>query len=149
MNPPPNLSLSVVYSLSCFPIQLQIFGEDIQDASINQDLLVISHSNGLYRMYSLPWIIEHYTIVKATMGQYVKLEGMRAGTVGDYGFGIPLTVQLEGRELLCFVYPPTPPPPPDSTTQPPYTTNTGNPIEHQKKITRDGSDEGTGMKVTT
>lgn len=58
--------------------------------------MVVSHSNGVYRMYSLPWIIEHYTVVKATLGQYLRLTSLRAGVVGEAGFGVPLTIEMTG-----------------------------------------------------
>ncbi len=82
---------------------LQIFGGDIQDASLNQDVLVVAHSKGYYRMYSLSWIIEHYSVVKASLGEWVDLGGTRAGVMGEAGFGVPLTVNITGeqRQYRC------------------------------------------------
>ncbi|XP_064384115.1 DDB1- and CUL4-associated factor 17-like [Halichondria panicea] len=80
----------------------QIFGGDIQDASLNQDVLVVAHSTGYYRMYSLPWIIKHYSVVKATLGEWVELGGTRAGVMGETGFGVPLTLNITERPPLLF-----------------------------------------------
>ena len=96
--PPPPLQCLVLTYLP----PLQVFGEDIQDASLNQDVLVVSHSRGVYRMYSLPWIMDHHTVVKATVGQHIQLDDMRAGVVGDPGFGVPLTVSITGNYSMCI-----------------------------------------------
>ena len=79
----------------------QIFGGDIQDASLNQDVLVVAHSTGYYRMYSLPWIIKHYSVVKATLGEWVELGGTRAGVMGETGFGVPLTLNITGEWVMA------------------------------------------------
>ncbi len=85
---------------------LQIFGEDIRDAYLNQDVLVVAHSRGYYRMYSLPWLLAHHSVVKATLGEWVELGHQRAGVMGETGFGVPLTLNIIGmwvswNVLLC------------------------------------------------
>ena len=55
-------------------------------------------------MYSLPWIMDHHTIVKATVGQHIQLDDMRAGVVGDAGFGVPLTVNITGTVTIRCAY---------------------------------------------
>ena len=63
---------------------------------MNEDILVVSHSNGMYYMYSLHWILEHCSIiVKPTIGQLVEVGGSM-GQVGAPGFGVPITVKLTG-----------------------------------------------------
>lgn len=74
---------------------------------MNDDLLVLTHRKGVVKMYSLPWIIEHCTMLEAPLGVFVELPreaglgGIRAGTVGNPGFGIPWTVKLTGK--FCFL----------------------------------------------
>ncbi|XP_064384697.1 DDB1- and CUL4-associated factor 17-like isoform X8 [Halichondria panicea] len=85
--------------VACLSVDRKIFGGDIQDASLNQDVLVVAHSTGYYRMYSLPWIIKHYSVVKATLGEWVELGGTRAGVMG---FGVPLTLNITERPPLLF-----------------------------------------------
>ena len=81
---------------------MQVFGEDIVDAVVNEDILVTSHRGGVVNMYSLRWIVEHCTVVDASLGKFVELPregrgGIRAGSVGSPGFGIPCTVKLTGK----------------------------------------------------
>lgn len=91
---------------------LQIFGEDVSDAFVNDDLLVVSHKGGMIRMYSLPWIVKNCTVINASLGSFVELprdvgSGIRAGAVGNPGFGVPCTVQLTGERWdEGFVDPP-------------------------------------------
>jgi hypothetical protein len=85
---------------------MQIFGADISDGFVNEDLLVISHKCGMIKVYSLTWIIKNCTIVNASLGTFVELprgegrsSGIRAGAVGNPGFGVPCTVQITGTVL--------------------------------------------------
>ena len=94
----PNNALS----LSTLHHSLQIFGEDVSDAFVNDDLLVVSHKSGTIKMYSLPWIVKNCTVVDASLGSFVELprgrgSEIRAGAVGNPGFGVPCTVQLAGK----------------------------------------------------
>lgn len=86
------------------PFALQIFGEDIADASVNEDLLVVTHRDSTVKMYSLTWIIDNCTILDASLGSFVEMTGERSGyagipggSVGNPGFGIPCTVKLTGQ----------------------------------------------------
>ena len=91
--------------ISEYPLFLQIFGHTIMDAFVNEDLLVMKHRNGELKIYSLPWIIKHCTTVRASLGEFVELRGgdsvmgIRAGGVGNPGFGIPCTVNITGEVL--------------------------------------------------
>ena len=63
---------------------------------------MIAHNSGMFKMYSLKWIIDHCTVVKATLGKYVQLEIGREGAVGNPGFGVPVTIKIKGMCLrLC------------------------------------------------
>ena len=80
-----------------FSLALQIFGENIKDAELSEDVLVISHSNSVLRFYSFRWIIEHCTVLRARLGERVEMEGGgREGRVGEPGFGVPITVKMTG-----------------------------------------------------
>ena len=83
------------YCPSLFLI-LQIFGEDIKDASLNEDLLIVAHHNKVFRLYSFEWIIKNCTIVEAKLEEMVRLPNGCAGVVGNLDFGVPITVKLTG-----------------------------------------------------
>ena len=82
----------------------QIFGDDIKDASMNEDLLMVIHSNKTFRFYSLKWIIENCTIIDPRLGSEVEGPNGR-GIVGDPDFGVPITVKFTGRHNICAVVP--------------------------------------------
>ena len=72
---------------------------------MNEDLLVVTHKDGIVKMYSLMWIVDNCTVVKASLGNFVELMGegpgrggIRGGAVGNPGFGVPTTVKLTGSE---------------------------------------------------
>lgn len=88
--------------IMCMAVERNIFGDTIRDASVNEDILVVSHSNGMYNMYSLHWILEHCSIItKPTIGQLVEVGGSM-GQVGAPGFGVPITVKLTECPPLLF-----------------------------------------------
>jgi len=86
-----------------------VFGQHIIDASVSQDLLVVSHRNGTFNFYNLTWILEQFSVVpNVTIGQLVELpqvdsEGTPVrGVVGDNGFGIPVTIEITGKKIKIY-----------------------------------------------
>ena len=72
-------------------VNLQIFGEDIKDASVHGDRLVVYHQKGsVFRIYSLYKVIANSTVSGAKLGQRFDLDDYRSGIVGDPDFGIPV-----------------------------------------------------------
>ena len=72
-------------------VNLQIFGEDIKDASVHGDRLVVYHQKGsIFRIYSLYKVIANSTVSGAKLGQRFHLDDYRSGIVGDPDFGIPV-----------------------------------------------------------
>ena len=86
--------MSEVYILN-----FQIFGEDIKDAELSEDVLVITHSNKVFRFYSFVWIVQHCTVISARLGQVVETQEGRSGRVGEPGFGVPITIKMTGSLL--------------------------------------------------
>ncbi len=78
------------------------------DASVSEDILEVRHRGGTVKMYSVPWIIQNCTVLSASLGKYVELNernlgaGLRAGAVGNPGFGIPCTVKLKGKYEISW-----------------------------------------------
>ena len=64
-------------------------------------MLVITHSNKVFRFYSFVWIVQHCTVINAKLGQVVETQEGRAGRVGEPGFGVPITIKMTG--LLVYV----------------------------------------------
>ena len=78
-------------SIICGEFTLQIFGEDIKDASVHGDRLVVYHQKGsIFRIYSLYRVIANSTVSGAKLGQHFDLDDYRSGIVGDPDFGIPV-----------------------------------------------------------
>lgn len=75
---------------------IQIFGVDIKDAELSEDVLVITHKNGMFAFYSFLWIVEHCTVLQAQLGERVVNREGREGWVGEPGFGIPVTIEMRG-----------------------------------------------------
>ena len=72
-------------------VYLQIFGEDIKDASVHEDRLIVYHQRGnIFRIYSLYKIIANSTVSGAKPGHHLDLDGYRNGIVGHPDFGIPV-----------------------------------------------------------
>ena len=74
------------------------------DANVSEDLLVVTYKTGVVKIYSLRWIIDNCTVMKASLGEFVELKRcfsadmrIRAGAMGNPGFGIPHTVVFTGR----------------------------------------------------
>ena len=68
---------------------------------MNEDLLMVMHSNKIFRFYSLEWIIENCTIINPRLGSEVEGPNGR-GIIGDPDFGVPITVKLTGiGKFVC------------------------------------------------
>ena len=81
-------------------LNLQIFGEDIKDASVHGDRLVVYHQKGsIFRIYSLYKVIANSTVSGAKLGQRFDLDEFRSGIVGDPDFGIPVA-KITGRVII-------------------------------------------------
>ena len=79
-----------------------MFGARIRDAELSEDVLVISLSNNTFNFYSFHWILSHCTVLKATLGEWVEMDGgRRSGIVGEPGFGVPLTMNITGPCTLA------------------------------------------------
>ena len=77
--------------ISVTEFTLQIFGEDIKDASVHGDRLVVYHQKGsIFRIYSLYRVIANSTVSGAKLGQRFDLDDYCSGIVGDPDFGIPV-----------------------------------------------------------
>ena len=63
---------------------------------MQEDILLIVHSSKFYRFYSLHWILQNCTVVHPKIGAHVTLDGGVTGIIGQDGFGIPITVKIEG-----------------------------------------------------
>jgi len=72
-----------------------VFGQ-IRDAFINEDRLVVAMEGGIYRIYSMLWIMDNCTTVKTSLGDYCDLGQGRGGVVGATEFGVPLTTNVTG-----------------------------------------------------
>ncbi len=61
--------------------------------------MVAGSQHGILPDVQSAWIIEHYSVVKATLAEWVELGGTRAGVMGsgEAGFGVPLTVNVTGE----------------------------------------------------
>ena len=89
------LLLPILYTFVC-RLAVQIFGNDVRDVSVNEDLLIVVHASKTYRFYSLEWIMKNCTVVEPRLGATVTVAG-HVGDVGSTGFGIPVTVDLTGK----------------------------------------------------
>ncbi len=72
-------------------------------ASISQDLLVVSSFKGLFKFYSLSWVLKNCVILDAALGEMVEIPNPAGvvptvGVVGEEGFGLPYTVEISGKE---------------------------------------------------
>ena len=95
--------LLVYTSSSDFHVLLQIFGEDIKDATVHEDRLVVYHQKGsVFRMYSLYQVIANATITGAKLGQRFTIDEFRGGVVGDPDFGIPVA-KIKGKYRFSCV----------------------------------------------
>lgn len=84
------------------PIDRKVFGQDIRDAIVHEDLLQIVHSSKFHRFYSLTWIVQNCTVVHPEIGTRVTMEGGVVGIIGQEGFGIPITVNIEECPPVMF-----------------------------------------------
>ena len=82
------------YSLHA--IVYQIFGQDIRDVELSEDVLVVSHTNNVFRFYSFLWVIDNCTVLKARLGEWVEMGDGRTGIVGEPEFGVPITTKMTG-----------------------------------------------------
>ena len=78
----------------------QVFGRDIRDVELSEDVLVISHTNNVFRFYSFQWMVQNCTVLKARLGERVEVEGGRTGIVGEHGFGVPITIKMTGLFMM-------------------------------------------------
>ena len=90
---------------------MQIFGKGMVDANVSQDLLIVTHKNGVVNIYSLAWILKKAKVMDAPLGKLVQIQDEaggvpRVGVVGEEGFGIPYTVKITGMDkyIYCSCY---------------------------------------------
>lgn len=100
--------------LANIPIDRNIFGSDIIDASISRDILFVMHQGGTMKFYSLQEILDKFA-TKAPIGQLYNFAEnslnqhdvlMRIdenwGTVGMYPFGVPINVKFDCKPSLLL-----------------------------------------------
>eukprot|EP00731_Ephydatia_muelleri_P015127 Em0008g847a len=88
--------------LANIPIDKKVFGYDIREVMVQEDILVVVHCSRYYRFYSLPWILANCTVLRTEIGARVAMEGGREGIVGQEDFGIPITVKIEECPPVLF-----------------------------------------------
>ena len=69
----------------------------MKDAFLNEDLLIIAHSNRLFRFYSLEWIMKNCTVIEPKLGGVVQ-GSSGLGELGSRDIGIPVTVKITGSD---------------------------------------------------
>nr|XP_028605693.1 DDB1- and CUL4-associated factor 17 isoform X3 [Podarcis muralis] len=78
----------------------KIFGNSMTDATLSHNMLVVTHSSGLVRLYSFQAISEQFTVCQVDLGQ--KYLNGRGGIVGKYPFGMPCNIKITGTPDLLF-----------------------------------------------
>ncbi|XP_034991344.2 DDB1- and CUL4-associated factor 17 isoform X3 [Zootoca vivipara] len=79
----------------------KIFGNGMTDAMLSHNMLVVTHSAGLVRLYSFQAISEQFTECQVDLGQECSWNG-KAGIVGKYPFGIPCNIKITDTPDLLF-----------------------------------------------
>ncbi|XP_033024098.1 DDB1- and CUL4-associated factor 17 [Lacerta agilis] len=79
----------------------KIFGNGMTDAVLSHNMLVVTHSTGLVRLYSFQAISEQFTERQVDLGQECSWNG-KAGIVGKYPFGIPCNIKITDTPDLLF-----------------------------------------------
>ncbi|XP_070561382.1 DDB1- and CUL4-associated factor 17-like isoform X2 [Ptychodera flava] len=99
--------LMVLAVFSVFPLEFvgmleidkNIFGKDVSDAAIAQSTLVITHQNGMVKLYSFQNILEEHTHLHARLGK--QCEGLQ-GIVGSPPLGVPCSIKLRACPPALF-----------------------------------------------
>lgn len=87
--------------LGMLEINKRVFGKSVVDAMISHGLLIVTHSMGLVRLYSLEHITEQFMLKKLVLGEKSEWNGT-TGLVGEAPFGIPLNIQIKDCPPLLF-----------------------------------------------
>ncbi|XP_041117821.1 DDB1- and CUL4-associated factor 17 isoform X2 [Polyodon spathula] len=87
--------------LGMLEINKTVFGKSVVDATISHGLLIVTHSMGLVRLYSLEHITEQFMLKKLVLGEKSEWNGT-TGLVGEAPFGIPLNIQIKDCPPLLF-----------------------------------------------
>ncbi|RXM29056.1 DDB1- and CUL4-associated factor 17 [Acipenser ruthenus] len=87
--------------LGMLEINKRVFGKSVVDAMISHGLLIVTHSMGLVRLYSLEHITEQFMLKKLVLGEKSEWNGT-TGLVGEAPFGIPLNIQIQDCPPLLF-----------------------------------------------
>ncbi|XP_065920956.1 DDB1- and CUL4-associated factor 17-like isoform X2 [Dysidea avara] len=82
-------------------IDKQIFGKDVIDGSIEGGILMIIHSSKKYCFYNFEEIKKNYSVLSSDIGDQVEVNG-NWGTIGQAGFGIPITIKLTELPPVIF-----------------------------------------------
>ncbi|MGH0122096.1 UNVERIFIED_CONTAM: hypothetical protein FKN15_013015 [Acipenser sinensis] len=87
--------------LGMLEINKRVFGKSVVDAMISHWLLIVTHSMGLVRLYSLEHLTEQFMLKKLALGEESEWNGT-TGLVGEAPFGIPLNIQIIDCPPLLF-----------------------------------------------
>ncbi|XP_046362056.2 DDB1- and CUL4-associated factor 17-like [Haliotis rufescens] len=72
-------------------IDKRVFGSDVTDAMLSQDLLIVMHQSGHVRLYNFNHILEQYRSYKVDLRE--KIPGSDA-VCGQYPSGVPFNIQI-------------------------------------------------------
>jgi hypothetical protein len=85
-----------------FHISKQIFGNDIRDVSVTDDLMIVTTPRTC-RYYSLQWILDNCNIGNAKLNEtYYDVKNNAAYTPGVYPNGIPNTINITSHPPVLF-----------------------------------------------
>ncbi|CAE1290707.1 DCAF17 [Acanthosepion pharaonis] len=77
-----------------FAIEKEIFGNDLHDALVSDNLLVTNKRGGIVELFSVDYILEHFLLYKASLYEPDPVTGH---IVGMHPFGIPFNIKFKGK----------------------------------------------------
>lgn len=75
-----------------FAIEKEIFGNDLHDALVSDNLLVTNKRGGIVELFSVDYILEHFLLYKASLYEPDPVTGH---IVGMHPFGIPFNIKFK------------------------------------------------------
>ncbi|XP_067658481.1 DDB1- and CUL4-associated factor 17-like [Haliotis asinina] len=80
-------------------IDKRVFGSDVTDAMLSQDMLIIMHQSGHVRLYSFNHILEKFRSYKVNLRE--QIPGSDA-VCGDYPSGVPFNIKITEKPTPLF-----------------------------------------------